>query len=129
MHRFTIEQNFSMIWLVHTCDDLDQGGFARPILSKQRMDLTGPQFERDFVQDLHPGKTLANVLQFKNMFAHLTGVASSSQIVNSMLACRNRPIQSADRWLSVNKQLIRSGRAKDVRSSFPNLDESTRANN
>src|SRR3972149_565332 len=69
------------------------------------------------------------ILQFKDVFTPLTGAASSSQIVNSTLARSNCPIHSDDSPTSVNKRVIFSGRAKGVRSSFPNLEESIRANN
>src|SRR5687768_12059589 len=93
------------------------------------MDFAGAQPERNIVQHLDPGKTLTDVLEFQDIFTHLTGAASSSQIVNATPAPLSCSPQSADNRLSVNKHLIFSGRTKEVRSSLPNLDESTRANN
>src|SRR5688572_33278726 len=60
---------------------------------------------------------------------HLANTASSLQIVNSIPVCWIRSIQSGDIPASVNRRVTLLGLAKEVRSSLPNLDESTRAYN
>ena len=55
---------------VGTREHLHQGGFARPVLPHQRMDLAGVGDELDIAQRLHPEESLRHFAHMEDRFAH-----------------------------------------------------------
>ena len=63
--RLAVKQHEAMIGLVNSGQQLDDRGFAGPILAEQRQDLSTLQRERDAVDGKRVGKALAEVPQLE----------------------------------------------------------------
>jgi len=63
--RLAIKQHEAVIGLVNSGQQLDDCGFARAVLTKQRQDLSALQREGDVVYGKRFGKTLAEVPQLE----------------------------------------------------------------
>ena len=60
-----VEQHPPAVGPVEAGDDLDQRRLAGAVLAHQRMDLAGPEVERDLVERLDAGKRLADRLHLE----------------------------------------------------------------
>ena len=57
-----VDQGPSIVFAVHPCDDLDQGGLARPVFSDQGVDPAAAKGDVHLFQGLHTREALAEVL-------------------------------------------------------------------
>ena len=68
LHLLALDLDLSLIRLVVPGQDLDQGGFSRPILPHQGVDLAPTTGEIDILQRLHPRERLAHPPHFQCVF-------------------------------------------------------------
>src|SRR6516225_8920490 len=67
-HISSVKYDLStLIWLICSGQDLDQGGLARSVFPAEAMYFTFDQVERDVLQRQHPGKAFRNVSQLKDL--------------------------------------------------------------
>ena len=63
-HGLAVHQDFARIRLVNAAENFDQRGFARAVLTEQRVNLPGPQLEIHPRQRRHAAETFADAAQF-----------------------------------------------------------------
>ena len=67
----SVKDNFSPVRLVHSCQRLDKGGFARSVFPDNGMNFSLFQVKTHIIQCFHTRKNLGDMIHFQQIFRHL----------------------------------------------------------